>query len=96
MVQSEPERGSVYLRLNVSERFAGDGIRPAGSKTGGAARQNLRSWFSVHVFGRLQGTSYAAGYMYATEKITPRFVPLQVILSRYELNLALVTRKRSR
>ncbi len=58
--------------------------------------RNLRSWFSVHVFGRLQGTSYAAGYMYATEKITPRFVPLQVILSRYELNLALVTRKRSR
>lgn len=50
--------------------------------------RNLRSWFSVHVFGRLQGTSYAAGYMYATEKITPRFVPLQVILSRYELNLA--------
>ena len=50
--------------------------------------KNLRSWFSVHVFGRLQGTSYAAGYMYATEKITPRFVPLQVILSRYELNLA--------
>lgn len=97
MVQSEPERGSVYLSPErVSERFAGDGIRPAGSKTGGAARQNLRSWFSVHVFGRLQGTSYAAGYMYATEKITPRFVPLQVILSRYELNLALVTRKRSR
>lgn len=50
--------------------------------------RNLRSWFSVHVFGRLQGTSYAAGYMYATEKITPRFVPLQVVLSRYELNLA--------
>ncbi len=50
--------------------------------------RNLRSWFSVHVFGRLQGTSYTAGYMYATEKITPRFVPLYVILSRYELNLA--------
>lgn len=50
--------------------------------------RNLRSWFSVHVFGRLQGTTYAAGYMYATEKITPRFVPLQVILSRDELNLA--------
>ncbi len=40
MVQSEPERGSVYLSPEcVSERFAGDGIRPAGSKTGGAARQ---------------------------------------------------------
>lgn len=50
--------------------------------------RNLRSWFSVHVFGRLQGTTYAAGYMYATEKITPRFVPLQVVLSLYELNLA--------
>lgn len=90
-------KGSVYLSPErVSERFAGDGIRPAGSKTGGAARGNLRSWFSVHVFGRLQGTSYAAGYMYATEKITPRFVPLQVVLSRYELNLAPGTRKRSR
>lgn len=50
--------------------------------------RNLRSWFSVHVFGRLQGASYAAGYMYATEKIMPHFVPLQVALSRYTLNLA--------
>lgn len=40
MVQSEPERGSVYLSPErVSERFAGDGIRPAGSKTDGAARR---------------------------------------------------------
>ena len=50
--------------------------------------RNLRSWFSVHVFGRLQGISYAAGYAYATEYISPRLVPLQVLLSHYVLNLA--------
>ena len=56
MVQQNPKAGSVYLSPErVSERFAGDRIRPAGSKTGGAARRESAAGF-VHVFGRLQGT----------------------------------------
>lgn len=34
--------------------------------------KNLRSWFSVHVFGRLQGRIYGAGWLYGVEKIGPR------------------------
>lgn len=34
--------------------------------------KNLRSWFSVHVFGRLQGHVYGAGWLYGVEKIGPR------------------------
>ena len=37
--------------------------------------KNLRSWFSVHVFGRLTGVSYAAGWLYGVEKIGPRNAP---------------------
>ncbi|HFK3782959.1 TPA: phage tail protein I [Klebsiella oxytoca] len=36
--------------------------------------KNLRSWFSVHVFGRLQGHVYGAGWLYGVEKIGPRNV----------------------
>ena len=83
-------KGDPYtFRLNVYQNdLPVTGIRPAGSKTGGAARRESSQLVFRSCIWPTWGTSYAAGYMYATRKITPRFVPLQVILSRYELNLA--------
>ncbi|ELP1721145.1 phage tail protein I, partial [Escherichia coli] len=37
--------------------------------------KNLRSWFSVHVYGRSAGQVYAAGYACATEYIRSRIFP---------------------
>ena len=34
--------------------------------------KNLRSWFSVHIFGRSEGRVFGAGYMYASEALITR------------------------
>lgn len=50
--------------------------------------KNLRSWFSVHIFGRLTGQSYSAGYMFGSEKIRPRQSATSIILSDQIIYLA--------
>ncbi|EFC3514913.1 phage tail protein I, partial [Escherichia coli] len=47
--------------------------------------KNLRSWFSVHVYGRSTGTVYAAGYACATEYIRSRIFPTSITLTETEV-----------
>ncbi|KFC13101.1 tail protein I [Trabulsiella guamensis ATCC 49490] len=47
--------------------------------------KNLRSWFSVHVFGRKEGSAYSAGYLMATEILTARIFPTLIVLDPPEL-----------
>ncbi|STU87670.1 putative prophage tail protein [Klebsiella pneumoniae] len=49
--------------------------------------KNLRSWFSVHIFGRLQGEAYAAGYMTSTETSRQRITVTAVDLVPAELRI---------
>ncbi|HBR1366663.1 TPA: phage tail protein I [Klebsiella pneumoniae] len=49
--------------------------------------KNLRSWFSVHIFGRLQGEVYGAGYMYASEVSRQRITVTAVDLEPAELRI---------
>lgn len=49
--------------------------------------KNLRSWFSVHIFGRLQGEAYAAGYMTASETSRQRIMVTAVDLVPAELRI---------
>ncbi|MCS5931659.1 phage tail protein I [Klebsiella pneumoniae subsp. pneumoniae] len=90
MVQSEPERGSVYLSPErVSERFAGDGIRPAGSKTGGAARREPAQLVFRSCIWPTSG-NLVCGRLHVRhgENHAALCIPLRVdCLSRYELNL---------
>ncbi|EFB5187749.1 phage tail protein I [Escherichia albertii] len=49
--------------------------------------KNLRSWFSIHIYGNCRGTAYGYGYITATEKITGLPVP-QIRLSPDALHLS--------
>ncbi|ECI7828121.1 phage tail protein I [Salmonella enterica subsp. enterica] len=50
--------------------------------------KNLRSWFSIHVYGRETGLEYAAGYLAATEILRARVMPSQIVLTPSTLSLA--------
>ncbi|EAO4397108.1 phage tail protein I [Salmonella enterica] len=50
--------------------------------------KNLRSWFSIHVYGRETGLAYAAGYLAATEILRARVMPSQIVLTPSTLSLA--------
>ncbi|CAD6115267.1 phage tail protein I [Escherichia coli] len=51
--------------------------------------KNLRSWFSIHVYGSCRGNGYGYGYVTATEKLKNKIMPLQILLSPDRVQLAL-------
>lgn len=50
--------------------------------------KNLRSWFSIHVYGNCQGNGYGYGYVTATEKLKNKIMPSQILLSPDSVQLA--------
>lgn len=50
--------------------------------------KNLRSWFSIHVYGNCRGNGYSYGYVTATEKLKNKIMPSQILLSPDSVQLA--------
>ncbi|EIE3257185.1 phage tail protein I [Escherichia coli] len=50
--------------------------------------KNLRSWFSIHVYGNCRGNGYGYGYVTATEKLKNKIMPSQILLSPDSVQLA--------
>ncbi len=50
--------------------------------------KNLRSWFSIHVYGNSRGNGYGYGYVTATEKLKNKIMPSQILLSPDSVQLA--------
>lgn len=51
--------------------------------------KNLRSWFSIHVYGNCRGNGYGYGYVTATEKLKNKIMPSQILLLPDSVQLAL-------
>ncbi|EIX7353074.1 Ig-like domain-containing protein, partial [Escherichia coli] len=49
--------------------------------------KNLRSWFSIHIYGRHTGTVYGAGYLSATEVLRHRLYVRRIIPAESEVML---------
>lgn len=49
--------------------------------------KNLRSWFSVHIFGRKEGKAYGYGWLEVTEVIRSRILPARIELTPDVLKL---------
>ena len=66
--------GDPYtFRLNVQQKdLPVSDLSHQDLKAAVLRAKNLRSWFSVHVFGRSEGRVYGAGYMYASESMRNR------------------------
>ncbi|HEI3630444.1 TPA: phage tail protein I [Escherichia coli] len=49
--------------------------------------KNLRSWFSVHIYGSSRGNGFGYGYVTATEKLKNRILPSEIQLEPDNLRL---------
>lgn len=84
--EQTPPGDPYTFRLNVEQKdLAVSMLDHEDLKHAVMRAKNLRSWFSVHVFGRKEGVVYGAGYLLASEVITTRIFASQIILNPTEL-----------
>lgn len=84
--EQTPHGDPYTFRLNVEQKDLPVLMRDHQDLKHAVLRaKNLRSWFSVHVYGRSTGTVYAAGYACATEYIRSRIFPTSITLTETEV-----------
>ncbi|HIF3244308.1 phage tail protein I [Salmonella enterica] len=87
--EQEPPGAPYTFRLNVEQKDLPVLMSDHQDLKHAVLRaKNLRSWFSIHVYGRETGQAYGAGYMTATEILRTRVMPSQIVLIPSSLSLA--------